>query len=74
MTKNIGSDGRTNQKVASDCAAMRSVSAVSCHSQIIARIETSGSEAIRPPKPGLRRATSETAMTMNPDSAALIIR
>ena len=28
---------------------MRSVSAVSCQSQIIARIETSGNEAIRPP-------------------------
>jgi hypothetical protein len=63
-TKNIGSDGRTNQKVASDCAATRCVSAVSCQSQIIARIETSGSEAIRPPKPGLRLATSEAAMTM----------
>ena len=33
---------------------MRSVSAVSCQSQIIARIETSGSDAISPPKPGLR--------------------
>jgi hypothetical protein len=35
------------------------------------RMETSGSEAISAPKPGLRRATVETSAMMRPDRTAL---
>ena len=51
MRKN-GSDGMTNQSVAFACLATRATSPpVSHQSQRMARIDTSGSEAIGPPKP-----------------------
>jgi len=53
---------------------MRSTSLVSRQSQIIAKIEINGSEAIRPPILGLRRATSETTITKMPDNTALVMR
>jgi hypothetical protein len=65
--KNIGRDGRINQNVDSACIAIRSVSR---HNHMIPRIETSGKEAIRPPTLGLRRAASDTIITMIPESAA----
>src|SRR5688572_15567837 len=74
MIRNIGRDGNTNQNVPSAWRAMRSASLVSRHSQMIARIETSGSEAISPPMAGLRRATSDTTMTMRPDKKVLMTR
>jgi hypothetical protein len=43
-------------------------------SQIMAKMETSGSDAIRPPSPGLRLATSDTATMMIPDKTALTSR
>lgn len=70
-TKNIGKEGRTSQKVASECAAIRSASCVSRQSQIMARIETIGRDAMSAPKAGLRLAVSETAETIIPDIAAL---
>jgi hypothetical protein len=74
IARNIGSEGRTNQKVASAWAARRWTSWVSRQSHIMPRMETSGSEATSAPKPGLRRAISETAAMITPDSAALITR
>ena len=56
---NMGKEGSTNQNVASACAAMFAASGLSRHSQIIPRTETSGSDAINPPKLGYRFATSE---------------
>ena len=53
---------------------MRVASRVSRQSQIMPRIDTSGSEAANAPKPGLRRAISETRATMRPDNAALMSR
>jgi len=41
---------------------------------MIPRIEKSGKEAIRPPTLGLRRAASDTIITMIPESAALRMR
>lgn len=52
MSRNIGSDGRTNQKVARAWTAMMAGSCVSCHSQIMPSSETNGSEATSAPKPG----------------------
>lgn len=73
-TRNIGSDGSTNQNVLSECAARRSVSTVSRQSQIMPMIETSGSDAINPPMLGLRRATSEMMSTKTPETIALMNR
>ena len=49
-TRNIGSEGGTNQNVPSAWEATRSTSPVSCHSHIIPSTETKGREAVRPPK------------------------
>ena len=73
-TRNIGIDGRKNQKVLIDSSATRAGLCVSRNSQIIARSEVSGSDATNPPQPGYRRAISDTAATMAPESAALIRR
>src|SRR5579863_3010890 len=72
MSRNIGSDGRTYQKVASNNEAIRIVSAVSRHNQITAIIEISGSDATTAPNAGLRFAISDTMAIINPESAALI--
>jgi hypothetical protein len=53
---------------------MRARSPVSRHSQIIASTDTSGNDAIKAPKPGLRRAISEINATRTPDNAAFRIR
>src|SRR5512139_3885648 len=74
ITRNIGSVGSTYQNVDCACAAIRSASLVSCHSQMMPRIETSGSETIRAPRVGERRATSDTMAMMTPESAALTVR
>jgi hypothetical protein len=37
-------------------------------------MDTSGNEATKAPKPGLRLAISETAAMINPDKAALMTR
>lgn len=52
IRRNIGSEGRTYQKVASAWAAMLAVSGLSCHSQIMPSTETSGSDAISAPAAG----------------------
>ena len=52
ISRNIGNEGSTNQKVARAWAAMVTGLCVSCQSQIMPSSETSGSEATRPPKPG----------------------
>ena len=52
ISKNIGSEGRTNQNVASRCDAMLPVSGLSCQSQIAPSSDTSGREAINAPNPG----------------------
>src|SRR5690242_12946725 len=72
--RNIGMDGKTYKNVASACAAILSVSDVSRHSHMKARIEISGSDAISPPMLGFRRLTSETIIIMMPDRAALMMR
>src|ERR1700745_29757 len=74
MIRNIGSDGSTNQKVASTCAAMFGTSGLSCQSQIMPSTETSGSDAISAPKPGNLFATPETIATITPEIAALMKR
>jgi hypothetical protein len=53
---------------------MRSLSPVSRHNQITARMETIGNEAISAPNAGLRFAVSETAATRMPEIAALAAR
>ncbi len=72
-TKNIGNEGRTNQKVLSECAAIRSVSFVSTHNHIIAITDIIGSDAISAPKAGLRFVTSDISATIAPDIAAFMI-
>jgi hypothetical protein len=53
IRRNIGRDGRINQKVASTCAAaMFAMSGLSRQSQIMPSTETNGSEAMSPPTPG----------------------
>ena len=74
MAINIGNVGSTYQKVATICEAMRSVSPVSRHSQITARIDTSGSDTMSAPSAGLRFATSETMAMMMPEISALMTR
>lgn len=71
-TRNIGSDGKTYQKVASICEAMRAVSAVSRHSHMTDIMEISGSDATKAPNAGLRFAMSDTMAAINPESAALV--
>src|SRR5437588_10593350 len=73
-TANIGKLGRMNQKAPIDSSAMRAESPVSRDSHSIASNDVSGSEATSPPQPGYRRAISETAATMMPESAALMTR
>jgi hypothetical protein len=73
-TRNMGKLGKTYQNVDSACTAIRSTSAVSRQSQMMASTDIKGSDAIRPPIPGLRCATSDTIMTKTPDRAALRIR
>src|SRR6185312_6603816 len=70
----MGRDGSTYQKVASAWAAMRSVSPVSRHSHRIPSSDTSGSDTTSAPKVGLRRASSDTVITMTPETSALIVR
>lgn len=72
--RNIGKDGSTYQNVALAWLANRSVSPVSCHSQIIASTDTRGSDAINPPSVGLRLDVSAITSTMMPDINALRIR
>ena len=72
VNRNIGSDGRTYQKVASICEATRVASAVSRRSHMTAMIEISGSDATKAPKAGLRLATSDTIAASNPESAAFV--
>lgn len=74
IRRNIGSEGSTYQNVASAWLASRSGSAVSRHSHIMPRIEIRGSEATSAPTPGLRRAISDTAATIRPESAALMAK
>jgi len=74
ISKNIGKDGKTYQKVASMCEAIRAASAVSRHNQMTAMIEINGREATRAPKAGLRLAVSETRAASRPDNAALITK
>ena len=52
ISRNIGSDGSTYQKVALAWAAIFSASGLSRHSQIMPSTDTSGSEATSAPKPG----------------------
>lgn len=52
ISRNIGSEGNTYQKVASACAAMFAASGRSCHNQIIPSTDTSGSDATSAPSPG----------------------
>ena len=70
--KNIGREGITSQNVAWKWAAMRSASPVSRYSQITANKDTSGSDATRATKAGLRRAISNTAPMMIPNRAAFV--
>src|SRR5258705_3576496 len=72
--RNIGSDGMTYQNVASAWPAMRLMSWVSRHSHRMPKSDTSGRDATKAPKAGLRRAISDTAMTMIPDKRALVTR
>ena len=74
VRRNIGSDGRTYQKVASICEATRVASAVSRHSHMTAMTEISGSEATNAPNAGLRLATSDTMAAISPESAALVMK
>src|ERR1019366_9721663 len=69
--RNIGRDGITYQKVASAWLAILTVLPVSRQSQMIASIDTSGSDATSAPKAGLRFAISDTAAMMIPDRRAL---
>jgi len=73
-TRNKGKVGSTSQKVPCASAAMRSLSPVSRHSQSIDRMESRGSDRIKAPQLGLRRATSEAVAMMMPESTALAIR
>ena len=54
-------DGSTSQKTPMENRARRDASCVSRHSQIMARMETRGNDAISAPKNELRFATSEMA-------------
>src|SRR5215831_18700845 len=74
ISKNNGKDGKTCQKVASICEAIRAASAVSRHNQMTAMIEINGREATRAPKAGLRLAVSATRAASRPDNAALIAK
>jgi len=74
IRRNIGKVGSTYQKVDCACVAIRSASPVSCHSQRMPRIETRGSETMRAPSVGDRRATSDTTAMMTPDNAAFTAR
>jgi hypothetical protein len=69
--RNIGSDGRTYQKVDWAWSAIRAISLVSRHSQRIPSKDTRGSETISAPSDGLRFATSETTAMINPDDRHL---
>jgi hypothetical protein len=73
-TRNIGKVGSTNQKVDCDSAAIPSLSAVSRHSQMKARMEISGRDRISAPRPGLRLAISDTMAMMMPEMSALMAR
>ena len=73
-TRNIGSVGSTYQKVDSACAAILTASPVSRQSQRMPSRETSGSETMRAPSVGERRATSETTAMMTPDRPTLSAR
>src|SRR6187200_714255 len=71
MIRNIGMDGRKNQKAPSDNRATFSGSRVSANSQIIDSSDTRGSEARSPPQPGSRSDMVATSATMSPENAAL---
>ncbi len=72
IKRNIGSDGKTYQKVVSKSEAIRFVSAVSRHNHMAAITEISGSDATNAPNAGLRLATSDTMAIINPEIAALV--
>ena len=72
--RNIGIDGRKNQKADWASSATRSPSPVSRHSQTKVSSDTNGSETISPPIPGHRRATSEATAMTTPEIAALMRR
>jgi hypothetical protein len=70
--RSIGSDGNTNQNVDCDSAAIPSLSEVSRHSQMKARIDVSGNDRMTAPSAGLRLATSEAVAMMTPERRAFI--
>ncbi len=72
IIRNIGSVGKTNQKVASAWSAMLLAFLFSIHIQIIAKIEISGTEAMRAPNPGYFLAISEIKAIKTPEITALI--
>ena len=69
--KNIGRVGRKNQKTLVASWAIRSLSPVSLHNQKNVMTDMRGSERIRPPRLGDRRAASEAADTINPEMTIL---
>ncbi len=71
ISRNMGRDGRTYQKVAPEWSAMFAVSGRSRHSQTIPKTDTSGSDATSAPTPGYRFARVETKAINTPEMAAL---
>ena len=71
-TKNIGSEGSTNQNVDSVCLEIFSVSPLSNQIQIIASKDKIGREAINAPNAGDFFVASEIRATMNPDKNTLM--
>ncbi len=67
ISRNMGREGSTYQKVAWAWSAMLAASGLSRQSQIMPITETSGSEAISAPKPGYRRATVDTTPMSTPE-------
>ena len=67
-----GRVGSTYQKVASECLAMRAVSALCPYNQIKASKEVSGREWMMAAAALFLRASSDTAAMMNPLSKVLV--
>jgi len=61
ISRNMGNDGMTYQNVALECAAIRSASGLSFHSQTMPSTETSGRDATNAPNPGYRLARVEAS-------------
>ena len=61
-----------NQNVDCDRAAIPSLSEVSRHSQMKARMDIRGNDKMTAPMAGLRLAISETAAMMTPDRRAFM--